>query len=44
MSEAGQRLVFDRDGYAFCQKCRRAYKLEDSTVKEVALGPQLKIS
>jgi len=44
MSEAGRKLEFDRDGYAFCPKSRRTYKLEAGAVKEVAGGPQLKKS
>ncbi len=35
MSEAGQKLVFNRDGYAFCQKSRKTYKLENGLVLEV---------
>ncbi len=43
MSEAGRKLVFNRDGYAFCEKCRKTYKLENGTVKEVADEPQPKV-
>lgn len=35
MSESGQKLVFDKDGNAFCEKCRRQYKLAIDGVKEV---------
>jgi UDP-2-acetamido-3-amino-2,3-dideoxy-glucuronate N-acetyltransferase len=44
MSEAGRKLVFNRDGYAFCEKCRKTYKLENGSVKEVADEPQPNIS
>jgi UDP-2-acetamido-3-amino-2,3-dideoxy-glucuronate N-acetyltransferase len=43
MSEAGRKLIFNRDGYAFCEKCRKTYQLENGTVKEVADEPQPKI-
>jgi UDP-2-acetamido-3-amino-2,3-dideoxy-glucuronate N-acetyltransferase len=43
MSEAGRKLIFNRDGYAFCEKSRKTYKLENGTVKEVADEPQPKI-
>jgi len=35
MSEAGKKLIFDKDGYAFCEKCQKSYKLEKGIVKEV---------
>jgi UDP-2-acetamido-3-amino-2,3-dideoxy-glucuronate N-acetyltransferase len=35
MSEAGRKLNFDKDSYAFCKKSRKRYKLENGTVKEV---------
>ena len=43
MSEAGRKLIFNRDGYAFCEKCRKTYQLENGTVKEVADESQPKI-
>jgi len=35
VSEAGQKLVFDQHGYAFCNKSNKKYKLENNTVTEV---------
>lgn len=35
MSEAGKRLVFDKDGFAYCAKAKKKYRLKDSLVKEV---------
>ncbi len=34
-SEAGKKLVFDKDGYAFCEKSGKKYKFENNLVKEV---------
>jgi UDP-2-acetamido-3-amino-2,3-dideoxy-glucuronate N-acetyltransferase len=34
-SEAGKRLVFDKDGIAFCEKSNRKYKLENKIVTEI---------
>ncbi|MDA1061283.1 MAG: acyltransferase [bacterium] len=34
-SEAGNRLEFDKDGYAFCAKSNMKYKLENGKVIEV---------
>jgi UDP-2-acetamido-3-amino-2,3-dideoxy-glucuronate N-acetyltransferase len=34
-SEAGKRLEFDNDGYAFCGKSNKKYKLENGIVKEI---------
>ena len=34
-SEAGKKLVFDKDGYAFCEKSGKKYKFENNIVKEV---------
>ncbi len=34
-SEAGKKLVFDKDGYAFCEKSGKKYKFENDIVKEV---------
>ena len=36
MSEAGRKLSFDKDGFAFCEKAQKRYKLEDNLVREVA--------
>lgn len=35
LSEAGQKLIFDKDGLAFCSKSNKKYKLEKNTVMEV---------
>jgi len=35
MSEAGKKLQFDKDGYAYCDKAKKRYKLEHGRVKEV---------
>jgi len=35
MSEAGQKLAFDKDGLAFCAKANKHYKLENSLVREI---------
>ncbi len=35
MSEAGKKLVFDKDGIAWCSKAKKKYKLENNLVKEV---------
>jgi UDP-2-acetamido-3-amino-2,3-dideoxy-glucuronate N-acetyltransferase len=37
VSEAGKRLQFDNNGYAFCEKSNKKYKLENQIVKEVNL-------
>jgi len=34
VSEAGKKLKFDRDGYAFCEKSKKKYKFENGLVKE----------
>lgn len=34
LSEAGQKLVFDKDGFAFCSKSNKKYKLENGRVFE----------
>lgn len=36
MSEAGSRLDFDKDGFAFCEKAKKKYKLKEDKVKEVS--------
>lgn len=36
LSEAGKKLVFDKDGIAFCEKSNKKYKIEDKIVKEVS--------
>jgi UDP-2-acetamido-3-amino-2,3-dideoxy-glucuronate N-acetyltransferase len=35
MSEAGKKLNFDKDGYAYCKKSNKRYKLQKGKVKEV---------
>jgi len=35
MSEAGTKLVFDKAGFAYCEKSKKRYKLENGLVKEV---------
>jgi UDP-2-acetamido-3-amino-2,3-dideoxy-glucuronate N-acetyltransferase len=35
MSEAGNKLSFDSDGFASCPKAKKKYKLENNLVKEV---------
>ncbi|MBX7150655.1 N-acetyltransferase [bacterium] len=35
MSEAGQRLHFDKDGYAYCERSQKKYKLENHSVREI---------
>lgn len=35
VSEAGQRLTFDKDGFAFCEKSQKRYKFENGKVEEV---------
>ena len=34
-SEAGKKLEFDEDSYAYCEKSRKKYKLESGIVREV---------
>ena len=34
ISEAGKRLVFDKDGYAFCEKSKKRYRLTDGKAAE----------
>lgn len=35
VSEAGKRLQFDKDGFAFCEKSQKRYRLHDSRVIEI---------
>jgi len=35
VSEAGKKLKFDKDGFAFCEKSNKKYKFEDNRVIEV---------
>lgn len=35
VSEAGKKLEFDRDGFAFCEKSKKKYKFENGRVTEV---------
>lgn len=34
-SEAGVKLVFDKEGIAFCEKSNKKYKLENGVVREI---------
>lgn len=36
VSEAGRRLNFDKDGFAFCDKSKKRYLLKDNKVSEVS--------
>lgn len=36
VSEAGKKLKFDKEGFAFCEKSGRTYKLADGKVTEAA--------
>jgi UDP-2-acetamido-3-amino-2,3-dideoxy-glucuronate N-acetyltransferase len=36
ISEAGKRLNFDKDGFAFCDKSKKKYLLKDNKVTEVS--------
>jgi UDP-2-acetamido-3-amino-2,3-dideoxy-glucuronate N-acetyltransferase len=35
VSEAGEKLIFDKDGYALCVKTNKKYKLENNLVEEI---------
>ena len=35
VSEAGKKLSFDKDGFAYCEKSKKKYKLENNRVAEV---------
>lgn len=35
ISEAGKRLEFNEDGFAFCEKSKKKYRMENSIVKEI---------
>ena len=35
VSEAGKRLEFNKDGFAFCEKSKKKYQLKDGLVTEV---------
>lgn len=35
VSEAGKKLMFDKDGLAFCEKSSKKYKLGNNKVEEV---------
>jgi len=37
MSEAGEKLLFDKDGFAFCKKSNKKYQLKNGIVVEVNL-------
>lgn len=36
VSEAGKRLEFDKDGFAFCEKSGKKYKFENGLVSEIS--------
>ncbi|MGO9481857.1 MAG: Gfo/Idh/MocA family oxidoreductase [Candidatus Kryptoniota bacterium] len=36
VSEAGQKLKFDKNGIAYCEKSKKKYKLENGSAKEVS--------
>jgi hypothetical protein len=36
MSEAGERLQFDREGIAHCERSRKTYLLADGRVTEIS--------
>lgn len=36
VSEAGKRLNFDKDGFAFCEKSKKKYQLKNGFVSEVS--------
>ncbi len=36
VSEAGKKLIFDKDGIAFCEKSNKKYLLKDNLVTEVS--------
>jgi len=35
VSEAGKKLNFDKDGFAYCEKSKKKYKLENNRVTEI---------
>lgn len=35
VSEAGKKLTFDKNGFAYCEKSKKKYKFENNLVKEV---------
>jgi len=37
VSEAGKKLVFDSDGYAFCEKSKKRYKINNEIVTKINL-------
>lgn len=37
VSEAGKKLVFDKDGYAYCEKSKKRYKIDNEIVTEINL-------
>lgn len=41
VSEAGKKLYFDNDGYAFCEKSGKKYRYEDGKVIEITIGEAL---
>jgi UDP-2-acetamido-3-amino-2,3-dideoxy-glucuronate N-acetyltransferase len=35
VSEAGKKLAFDKEGFAYCEKSKKKYQLMNGTVKEI---------
>ena len=35
VSEAGKKMNFDKDGFAFCEKSQKRYKLNNNKVTEI---------
>lgn len=35
LSEAGKKLIFDKDGIAFCEKSKRKYKFQNNLVADI---------
>jgi UDP-2-acetamido-3-amino-2,3-dideoxy-glucuronate N-acetyltransferase len=35
VSEAGKKLIFDNDGFAYCEKSQKKYMLSNNFVQEV---------
>ena len=37
VSEAGKKLTFEKDGYAYCEKSKKRYKIDNEIVTEINL-------
>jgi len=37
VSETSKKLVFDEDGYAFCEKSKKRYEIDNEIVTEINL-------